>query len=1192
MSTANTLGALGYSHNRLLLIHYDWLQKMISEKAVPQNPFPKHSDFSDEEIKAFLLDSKAPPSQIENSNLWRLLSVEEHPLKKELVYPSFLINNTSENSNLNEESCFSEMLEYVESTNFIGSWHEGFEKYNSSFKIRNEFSKNPWIPKEGENAKCMQYTRALLHLITRIYQCPIIDARSKTREEEKNEYIDYCSSDCKQDWKQPLHIDHVLVAILCDEDLILLKPYREFNIKHALRFSPTFLGDTQCPLKMLFVVYQILEAVNHLHSIGVALGYIQLHDIKIDQHYLVTIQPDVESSLISYENESHHSGEESPYNGMSKIATKLIKSLETIPGNVKRDEDTTTSSFLATIVKMWISGTISNFDYLMILNYLAGRTFDNPNYYPVLPWVRDFSNENGGWRDLSKSKYRLNKGDQQLDLTYDGQKSIVIQKTKTHEDDDDFLLNQRRSIETPPHHISDVLSEITYYVYKARITSKNVLCKHVRNRWVPAEYPSSMQRLQAWTPDECIPEFYTDPSIFKSVHSDLNDLELPEWCEGSTNKFIEYHRSSLESDYVSERLHQWIDLTFGYKLSGSSAVRAKNVCLHLVDRLSELRRHGVIQLFTHPHPVKQTGYSTYWTSNASRLLSNMRVQKMYSELELDDDIEQQTDSLGKVINESKRSSTSSMSDTGSLSKSKLPFNSDAEGTRHSILFPKDCDMSAAINELDNFNAFLFKNGENPKLETNAFKNTSRSSKIVPKIASCEYTDMEVVGCLILELYVPQKFVGLGSNANIDARIDCSLNIIKNELHTIPLLVRTAVTRLLKVEDNLLEETTNHYSFSSISKEGLPPPSAQQLLHPTISPLPFPKSFYTFAKILRMLNEIQLTQEFQTDQSVSNKEIEHTVAEVQVKMVAVELSSLLEDIPRTQLKLILPVVKSLFQGMPTQILAVWFLFEPISKALGPSQTRIHFLEYILNIYEQSAQTLKHLKLYHRTFLLNLIVRLGMKTFLKYFITYIIEAVGGYKDFDDGISKEGLARSWNTVGITNPSSPAASPERMIDSTTSTPTSDEKSIQNVKNNEFATITHTKPDDQKTPGEEFNEGEIFSFDNAINRETFQNEIEDTKLKGVVNDSSLVSPQPILVPSSCDTHSDSLDTQDNAENQQYKTKDGNISDIALESVIWLSHRLGPVLSAKYLSRNLLKVIINYGYFVYAKYFIIQNAIF
>lgn len=40
--------------------------------------------------------------------------------------------------------------------------------------------------------------------------------------------------------------------------------------------------------------------------------------------------------------------------------------------------------------------------------------------------------------------------------------------------------------------------------------------------------------------------------------------------------FLQKHKAALESQYVSEHLHEWIDLVFGFKQRGSEAIAAHN----------------------------------------------------------------------------------------------------------------------------------------------------------------------------------------------------------------------------------------------------------------------------------------------------------------------------------------------------------------------------------------------------------------------------------------------------------------------------------------------------------------------------------------------------------------------------------------------------------------------------------------
>ncbi len=111
----------------------------------------------------------------------------------------------------------------------------------------------------------------------------------------------------------------------------------------------------------------------------------------------------------------------------------------------------------------WCAGDVGNLEYLMALNAAAGRDMLGSSSHAVLPWVVDFSSPYGGWRDLSRSKFRLAKGDAQLDVTF-----------------------ARAPV---PHHVPEALSELTYCIYMARVTPLPVLRRVVRSNFQAKEYP-------------------------------------------------------------------------------------------------------------------------------------------------------------------------------------------------------------------------------------------------------------------------------------------------------------------------------------------------------------------------------------------------------------------------------------------------------------------------------------------------------------------------------------------------------------------------------------------------------------------------------------------------------------------------------------------------------------------------------
>ena len=61
----------------------------------------------------------------------------------------------------------------------------------------------------------------------------------------------------------------------------------------------------------------------------------------------------------------------------------------------------------------------------------------------------------------------------------------------------------------------------------------------------------------------------------------LDDVQLPPWAHGSADEFVRLQREALESEHVSEHLHDWLDLIFGAKQQGRAAEEAVNTFYYL-----------------------------------------------------------------------------------------------------------------------------------------------------------------------------------------------------------------------------------------------------------------------------------------------------------------------------------------------------------------------------------------------------------------------------------------------------------------------------------------------------------------------------------------------------------------------------------------------------------------------------------
>ncbi|KAI8363654.1 hypothetical protein B0O80DRAFT_396168 [Mortierella sp. GBAus27b] len=287
------------------------------------------------------------------------------------------------------------------------------------------------------------------------------------------------------------------------------------------------------------------------------------------------------------------------------------------------------TSSIADITARWEKHEISNFQYLMHLNTMAGRTYNDLTQYPVFPWIlADYDSEE---LDLTNPKTFRDLSRPMGAQTPDREKDFN-DRYHTWDGGDDH---------TPPFHYgthySSAMIVCSYLIRLEPFTTEYLklqggqfdhadrLFHSIGKSWVSASQ-KTMSDVRELIPEFFyLPEFLMNDNGFdfgtlQTTHERIDHVKLPPWAKGDPKIFIEKHREALECDYVSAHLHEWIDLIFGYKQQGPDAVRAVNVFHHMSyegaidldtmdDHIQKSAAIGIIhnfgqtprQLFKKPH---------------------------------------------------------------------------------------------------------------------------------------------------------------------------------------------------------------------------------------------------------------------------------------------------------------------------------------------------------------------------------------------------------------------------------------------------------------------------------------------------------------------------------------------------------------------------------------------------------------
>lgn len=771
-------------------------------------------------------------------------------------------------------------------------------------------------------------------------------------------------------------------------------------------------------------------------------------------------------------------------------------------------------------------------------------------------------------------------------------------------------------------------------------------------------------------------EFTEEEEESSSLPQHISRLNVPTYRRRSSR-----HKSSSRARSLTKSNSQGLDETQATETRASSHSR------HYRVQRSELGK-GIIYLPKEFNPVASI--------QALEALDNFRTKCFFTKA---DDKEKHKDNLTTlnlfpVQQDIKKESSTATKDSD-----------DTAFTNHMFLASYDQNYLKKFSQdahLEN----VLKERKNRTFNT---RYTTDATVYKQFVTESRRRDMLVIGCLIVELFLHSYMRPLRTHSDFLERYTNCRTVLKYNFHSVPKCVSYLASQLLNVQPPSLS-FRNELAIKSkedplkkiiVTDKGLPPPTPSQLLQPLLMQhlIPFPQTFNILYKLLSTLHEYELTSNelnilymYECDgvqcekyQNIDKTKLYFTqrIAEGKIQACATHLEVLLNQLSGQfdVLDIFLAHYIELLTNKDTSVLAAWYLFDTVSKALGPAETKSKLLKHILNLYEDDDYVIdkpeqhkltevdsvtcsgvagkqKFVKLYHNIFLLQLMVRLGLQCFLETFTQHLVEAVGGYKDVTVEVGSPGHSCHHRAMANKKPRYSDDIVKNALSTTSDifSPDTSYGSEHVATPNVEKTVVEVHESSKEKDSDNKSENELFHFETEKERLPSRSSRSKSPAESIDSYASnpqqdIVSPTPsseFVSPSSAKyftpismktndlsvfvTNEESIETpkrptsparpmftsylhfaDDDAKSEDVEARKEShsrqiksftelsrnfenadptsskslhegelsskelspckISDMSSESLIWLAHRLGPVLTCRHITRNLLKML-------------------